>query len=113
MDVGVSTAGAENPVEGLSALLVIRDDPTMRLAWANEALGNIGTIVAIDNVLSGTAKRANVVIAEGRAYASAGTYTQGDHRIQKLTPAVRPANYWVRATNTVTGCTTDVAVVVP
>jgi len=90
LDVGVAAEGSANPLEGLSALLVVRDDPTMRLAWAADALASVGTVVAIDNVLSGAAKQAHVVIAEGRAYASAGTYTQGDHRIQKLTPAVRP-----------------------
>jgi predicted molibdopterin-dependent oxidoreductase YjgC len=62
----------------------------MRLPGTIDALGKIGTIVAIDDVLSGTAKLATVVIAAGRAYASAGTYTQGDFRVQRLAPAVRP-----------------------
>ena len=90
LDVGVAAQGAANPLEGLSAVLLVRDDPTMRLAGAAEALARAGTVIAIDNVLSDAAKAASVVIAEGRAYASAGTYTTGDHRIQKLMPAVKP-----------------------
>lgn len=90
LDIGVATQGTANPLEGLSAVLLVRDDPTMRLAGASEALANIGTIIAIDNVLSQSAKAASVVIAEGRGYTSTGTYTQGDHRIQKVSPAVKP-----------------------
>ncbi len=91
LDVGVATTGnAADPLDGLSAVLLVRDDPTMRLAGASAALARIGTVIAIDNVLSGAAKAAAVVLAEGRAYASTGTYTQGDHRIQKLTAAVKP-----------------------
>jgi len=90
LDQGVATNGGENPLEGLTGLLVIRDDPTMRLAGAEAALAGIETVIVLDNVLHETAKRASVVIAEGRAYASAGSYTQGDHRIQKLSPAVTP-----------------------
>ncbi|MEO8539416.1 MAG: DUF4332 domain-containing protein [bacterium] len=89
LDVGVAAAGGSNPLEGLSAVLLIRDDPTMRLAGASEALAGM-TVIAIDNVLSGAAKQATVVLAEGRAYASSGTYTQGDHRIQKVSAAVKP-----------------------
>jgi predicted flap endonuclease-1-like 5' DNA nuclease len=89
LDLGVGATGGTNPLEGLSAVLLVRDDPTMRLAGADAALSGM-TVVAIDNVLSGAAKQASVVLAEGRAYASSGTYTQGDHRIQKLTAAVKP-----------------------
>lgn len=89
LDLGVGANGGPNPLEGLSAVLLVRDDPTMRLAGAESALAGM-TVVAIDNVLSGAAKQATVVLAEGRAYTSAGTYTQGDHRIQKLSPAVKP-----------------------
>lgn len=89
LDLGVAATGGANPLEGLSAVLLVRDDPTMRLADAGAALAGM-TVVAIDNVLSGAAKQASVVLAEGRAYASSGTYTQGDHRIQKLTAAVKP-----------------------
>ena len=90
LDQGVGANGAGNPLEGLAGLLVVRDDPTMRLPGASAALAGIGTIVVIDNVAHETAKRASVVIAEGRAYASAGSYTQGDFRVQKLTPSVQP-----------------------
>jgi predicted molibdopterin-dependent oxidoreductase YjgC len=89
LDAGVATEGATDPLAGLAGLLVVRDDPTMRLPGAASALASIGTIVAIDNVLSGTAKLANVVIAEARAYGSAGSYTQGDFRVQRLAPAVQ------------------------
>ena len=89
-DVGVAVEGGPDPLEGLAGLLVIRDDPTMRLAGAAEALAGIGTVVVIDNVLSDAAKAASVVLAESRAYSVAGTFTQGDHRIQKLAPAIQP-----------------------
>ena len=89
-DVGVATDGSENPLDGLDGLLVIRDDPTLRLPGAAAALANIGTIVVIDNVLHPTAQRATVVIAEGRPYTSRGTYTQMDFRVQRLAAAVKP-----------------------
>ena len=90
LDLGIGATGAANPLEGLSGLLVVRDDPTIRLPGAAEALAGIETIVVLDDVLHETAKRASVVIADARAYASDGTYTQGDFRVQKLTAAVLP-----------------------
>jgi formate dehydrogenase major subunit len=90
LDMGVAAEGSANPLDGLAGLLVVRDDPTMRLPGAVEALAKIETVVVLDNVLHETAKKATVVIAEGRAYASRGTYTQGDFRVQRLSPAVRP-----------------------
>ncbi|MCC6266649.1 MAG: DUF4332 domain-containing protein [Dehalococcoidia bacterium] len=90
LDVGVATEGAADPLDGAAAVLLIRDDPTMRLATAGAALAKAATVIVIDNVLSEAAKAAAVVIAEGRAYASTGTYTTADHRIQKLMPAVKP-----------------------
>ena len=90
LDLGVGASGTPDPLAGLAGLLVVRDDPTMRLPGATEALSGIETIIVIDNVLHETAKRANVVIAEGRAYASTGTYTQGDFRVQRLSAAIRP-----------------------
>jgi hypothetical protein len=93
LDAGVGVTGTDNPLEGLAGLLVVRDDPTMRIPGALDALRNIDTVVVIDNVLHETAKRASAVIAEGRAYASQGTYTQGDYREGGLAlPAcLRPA----------------------
>jgi len=89
-DQGVAVAGEAHPVDGLAGLLVIRDDPAMRFAGGPEALAAIGTVVVLDNVMSQTTKAAAVVLAEGRAYASEGTYTQGDFRVQRLSPAIRP-----------------------
>jgi len=91
LDMGVATEGGADPLAGLAGLLVFRDDPTMRLPGAAEAIDAIGTVVVVDNVLHETARRARVVIAEGRAYATDGTYTQGDFRAQRLAPAVLPA----------------------
>lgn len=90
LDQGVATDGSENPLAGLEGLLVIREDPTMRLPRAAEDLARTGTVVVIDNVMHETAKLASVVIAEGRPYSTSGTYTQGDFRVQKLTAAVKP-----------------------
>lgn len=90
LDAGVAATGGPNPLDGLDGLLVVREDPAMRLPGGAEALARIGTVVVIDNVLHETAKRATVAVAEGRAYASRGSYTQGDFRVQKLSPAVKP-----------------------
>jgi predicted molibdopterin-dependent oxidoreductase YjgC len=90
LDMGVAVDGAANPLEGLSGLLVVRDDPTVRLPGAAEALADIGTIVVIDDILHETAKRATVVIADGRAYGTSGSFTQGDFRVQKLQRATLP-----------------------
>ena len=75
--------GATEPKAG-AAVLAIRDDLTMR------GLDSGNVAVAIDSVLSETAKVASVVLAEGRAYASRGTYLQGDFRAQRLEPAISP-----------------------
>ena len=90
LDIGVGGEGGNDPLAGLVGVLLIRDDPTMRLPGAVEALSAITTVVVIDGVLSESAKTASVVIAEGRAYASNGTYTQGDFRVQRLSAAIKP-----------------------
>ncbi len=90
LDVGVAVSGSDDPMAGLSGLVVVRDDPTMRLPAAAERLQELGALVVIDNVAHETAKQATVVIAEGRSYASRGTYTQGDFRVQRLEPAIVP-----------------------
>jgi formate dehydrogenase major subunit len=90
LDQGIAAEGPANPLQGATGVLVIRDDPTMRLAGAAEALAGMDVVVVIDNVLHETAKRATAVIAEGRAYASNGTYTQGDFRVQRLSAAIQP-----------------------
>ncbi|WP_322818237.1 2Fe-2S iron-sulfur cluster-binding protein [Tepidiforma sp.] len=90
LDQGIGAEGGAAPLDGLAGLLVIRDDPTMRLPGAAAALDRIGTVVVVDGLTHATAKRAGAVIAEGRAYASEGTYTSADFRAQRLAPAVRP-----------------------
>lgn len=90
LDQGVAAEGPGNPLEGATGALILRDDPTMRLPGAAAALAGMDAVVVIDNVLHETAKLATAVIAEGRAYASNGTYTQGDFRVQRLSAAIRP-----------------------
>jgi NADH-quinone oxidoreductase subunit G len=90
LDLGVAIEGSANPLEGLAGLLVVRDDPVLRLPGAAAALASIEHVVVIDNVLHETAKHASVVIAAGSAYAADGTFTQGDFRVQKLMAAVAP-----------------------
>lgn len=90
LDQGIGAEGGAEPLDGLAGLLVIRDDPTMRLPGAAAALDRVDTIVVVDGLAHATAKRAGAVIAEGRAYASEGTYTSADFRAQRLAPAVRP-----------------------
>ena len=88
LDQGVAVDGDEPALEGLSGLLVIGEDPSMRLPQAK--LEAIGTVVVLDSVLHPTAQRASAVIAVGEAYSSGGTYTQGDFRVQRLAPAIAP-----------------------
>ena len=90
LDTGVAVEGGGDPLAGLSGLLVVRDDPTMRLPAAAAALDRLDALAVIDNVAHETARRAHAVLAEGRAYASRGTYTQGDFRVQRLEPAIAP-----------------------
>lgn len=90
LDAGLMSDSAANPLDGLGGALIIRDDPTMQLPGAADALAKLDGLVVLDNVLSEAAKAANVVLAEGRSYASSGTYTQGDFRVQKLEPSVQP-----------------------
>lgn len=88
LDLGVGASSTA--LDGLAGLLVFRDDPTLWLPAAAPLLGTLETVVVIDGVLHETAQRAAVVIAEGRAYASEGTYTTGDFRVQRLSRALRP-----------------------
>ncbi|MFN0094034.1 MAG: DUF4332 domain-containing protein [Dehalococcoidia bacterium] len=88
LDQGIAS-GSDAPLDGITGALLIRTDPTMALPGAAAKLAGIPTVV-IDNVMHASAKAATVVVAEGRAYASEGTYTQGDFRVQKLQPAVAP-----------------------
>ncbi len=90
LDAGVAVEGDGDPLDGLSGLLVVRDDPTMRLPTAAVSLDRLDALVVIDNVAHETARRAHTVLAEGRSYASRGTYTQGDFRVQRLEPAIAP-----------------------
>ena len=89
-DMGVGTDEDELSLAGLSALLTVRDDPTMRGPAAAAAVASIPTVIAIDSVLSQVAKGAGVVLAEGGAYSATGTYTLADFRIQRLAKAVMP-----------------------
>jgi predicted molibdopterin-dependent oxidoreductase YjgC len=88
LDVGVMVSGDANPLEGLTGLLVLREDPTMHIPGAADALAKLDALVVIDSVESEAAKVASVIIADARAYASTGTYTQGDFRVQRLSPAI-------------------------
>ena len=81
LDQGVASNGSENPVEGLAGLLVVGEDPSMRLPVA--ALQAVETIVTLDSVLHPTADSSDVVLAAADAYSSRGTYTQGDFRVQR------------------------------
>ncbi|MCC6381834.1 MAG: hypothetical protein IT304_04955, partial [Dehalococcoidia bacterium] len=90
MDLGVGVSGPVDPLADLAGLVVFRDDPTLRLPGAASALAQIPALVVVDNVLHETARRASAVIAEGRPYATGGTFTQGDFRVQRLAPAIHP-----------------------
>lgn len=88
LDLGLGRATL--PIEQLAGLLVFRDDPSLVDPRVIEAVARGCAVVVIDGVLHETAKAATVVLAEGRAYATAGTYTTADFRVQRLAPAIRP-----------------------
>ncbi|HEX6030212.1 MAG TPA: molybdopterin dinucleotide binding domain-containing protein, partial [Tepidiformaceae bacterium] len=113
LDMGVGVSNGGNPLEGLAGLLVVRDDPTVRLPGAAAALDSIGTIVVVDDILHETAKRASVVIADGRAYGTAGTFTQGDYRVQRLQRAVRPLGTAVAGATALSGIAAGLGLEVP
>ena len=113
LDVGVAAEGSADPLAGLSGLLVVRDDPTMRLPDAARALERLNAIVVVDNVAHETAKRAHAVLAEGRAYASRGTYTQGDFRVQRLEPAILPEGEAVPCFDAIAALADALGVAVP
>ena len=113
LDMGVAAEGGDNPLAGLAGLLVVRDDPTLRLPGAAEALAGIETVIVIDNVLHETARRATVVIADGGVYATAGTYTQADFRVQRLSSAIRPEGEAVIAIDALVALADQLGLTVP
>jgi predicted molibdopterin-dependent oxidoreductase YjgC len=113
LDLGVGAEATASSLAGLSGLLIVRDDPALHLPGAREALGAIETVVVIDDVLHDTAKHASVVIAGARAYSSRGTYTQGDFRVQRLAPALRPEGEAVNCYHAVKSLADALGVAVP
>jgi predicted molibdopterin-dependent oxidoreductase YjgC len=114
LDMGVAQNDIFDEIDKFTGLLVIRDDPNMRIPeWSSNHFQNLDALVVIDNVMHTTAKLADVVIAEGRSYAGSGTYTQGDFRTQKLSPAIATQGDSVTCYSAVSQLATSLGLTVP
>ena len=114
LDMGVTQTSVVDQIDQLAGLVVIRDDPSMRIPqWSANHFQNLEALVVIDNVMHPTAKLADVVIAEGRAYSGSGTYTQGDFRAQKLSPAIATQGDAVTCYSALSRLATALGLVVP
>jgi predicted molibdopterin-dependent oxidoreductase YjgC len=77
----------------LKALVVVGDNPFL---WApgrqvvREALEGLDFLLVIDSLLTETAERAHVLLADVPTYGKDGTYTSADHRVLRLNAALAP-----------------------
>jgi predicted molibdopterin-dependent oxidoreductase YjgC len=114
-DVGVSPGEGGLDFNGIikgaadgtiKALVVAGDNPLLLApgrAHVEEALGKLECLIVIDQLMTETAQRAHVVLADAPSYGKDGTYTSADRRVQRVraamaTPgAAQPA--WQTLTN--------------
>jgi len=74
----------------IKALVVAGDNPLMFAPGrqrVEEALGKVDFLLVIDQLLTDTARRAHVVLADAPTYGKDGTFTNADRRVQRLRPA--------------------------
>jgi predicted molibdopterin-dependent oxidoreductase YjgC len=77
----------------LKALVVVGDNP---LLWApgrqalREALEGLDFLLVIDGLMTETAERAHVLLADVPTYGKDGTYTSADRRVLRLKAALAP-----------------------
>jgi predicted molibdopterin-dependent oxidoreductase YjgC len=75
----------------LKAMIVVGDNPLMfapERAEVERALASLDLLVVIDSVLTDTAKMAHVLFADVPAYGKTGTFTNGEHRVNRLHAAL-------------------------
>ena len=74
----------------IKALVVAGDNPLMfapARQRVQDALAKLDLLVVIDGLLTDTAQRAHVVLADAPTYGKDGTFTNADHRVQRLRAA--------------------------
>lgn len=88
LDFNGIIAGA---LEGTIKALVVAGDNPLLFAPARqrveEALSKLDALVVIDQLLTETAQRAHVVLADAPTYGKEGTFTNADRRVQRLRAA--------------------------
>ena len=75
----------------IKALVVAGDNPLLLApgrARIEEALGKLDFLLVIDQLLTETAERAHVVLADAPSYAKTGTFTSADRRVQRVRAAM-------------------------
>ncbi len=99
-DMGVSPADGggdfnsiiQGALDGTIRALVVAGDNPMLLApgraRVEEALAKLECLVVIDQLLTETAQRAHVVLADAPTYAKDGTFTNSDRRVQRVRAAM-------------------------
>lgn len=79
--------------DALRAVVAVGDNPLMSApdaARVRAALAKLDLLAVIDGTLTDTAKLAHVVLADAPTYAKDGTFTNAEHRVSRLRPAVEP-----------------------
>lgn len=77
----------------LKALVALKDNPLLAAAAkasVREALGNLQFLLVIDNLLTDTARSADIVLPEVTTYGKEGTFTSADRRLLRLNAAMVP-----------------------
>jgi predicted molibdopterin-dependent oxidoreductase YjgC len=77
----------------LKALMVVGDNPFLWVPGrqaVREALEALDFLLVIDGLMTETAERAHVVLADVPTYGKDGTYTSADRRVLRLKAAVAP-----------------------
>lgn len=76
----------------IRALVVVGDNPLMFAPDRDRvraALERLDLLVVIDQLLTETAQLAHVLLADVRTYSKDGTYTNAEHRLNRLQPAIQ------------------------
>ncbi|HEY8173476.1 MAG TPA: molybdopterin-dependent oxidoreductase, partial [Dehalococcoidia bacterium] len=101
-DVGLSPAEGGKDFNGIiqaalggsiKALVIAGDNPLLLApdkSRTQSALAKLELLVVIDQLMTETAERAHVVLADVPSYAKQGTYTSADRRVQRVRPAMSP-----------------------
>ena len=77
----------------LKALVALKDNPLLAApakAGVRQALGNLQFLLVIDNLLTDTARSADIVLPEVSAYGKEGAFTSADRRLLRLNVAMLP-----------------------